>query len=74
MGLGRLGRGDHLFLAGLRAAVADVIPNRTGKEDGLLGHNPNLGQQPILVQVAHVLPSNLDGTARGIVKTRDQVD
>ncbi len=54
--LGGFGGGDDLFVAGIRAAVADVVAHRAGEQDGLLGHDPDLRQERVLLDLADIDP------------------
>ena len=72
--LGRSGGGDHLFVAGLRAPIADVIAHRAGEQDRLLRHDADLRQQRILLDGADIDPVDQDLPCGGIVEARDQVD
>ena len=42
VGLGRFGRRNHLFLAGIGPAVGDVLANRGGKEQRVLQHDADV--------------------------------
>ncbi len=57
VGLGHLGRGDHLVVAGVGPSVADVVADRAGEEHGLLQRRADLAAQRVFVDIAHVAAS-----------------
>ena len=74
MRLGSFGGCLNLLITGLWTTVADIVPQRAGKQDGLLGHAPNLGEQAVLADLPDIHPIHQHPPGRDIVKARDEVD
>ncbi len=54
---------QDLLIRGLWAAIADVLPDGAGEQQGLLAHQAYVGSQPMQLQVSDVMPiqKNLQG-------------
>ena len=72
--LGRLRCGDDFVLSGVRAAVADVLPDRATEEDGLLKHNADLPAQRVEAHIAHIMAIQHHLSLTHVVEAGDQID
>ena len=74
MCLGSFGGRFNLFVTGFRASVTDVIPYRTRKQDGLLGHAPDLGKQAVLADLPDIHPIYQYPASGHIIEAWDEID
>ncbi len=51
VGVGQAGGGDHLLVAGLQAAVADVVHHGVGEQEVVLQHQAQLAAQVVLLHL-----------------------
>jgi hypothetical protein len=70
--LGRFGRGDHFFVAGLRTPVADVVADGAAEQHHSCSARRS-GGAALLVQLAHIHAVDQHAPAADIVEARDQV-
>ena len=73
VGLGVLGRLDHLLLGGVGPAPQEVLPDGAGEEDVVLEHHTDALAQLLQGVVPHVHPVQQHRTAGHVVETGDQV-
>lgn len=72
MGIGIFCRLDDFLPGGIRLSVTDIVIDCTHKQIDILLYNSNLVAQIGKAHILHIHPVNLDGTARHVIKTRDQ--
>ena len=68
VGFGRLRRGPHLLVGGVRAAVGDVVPDGGGEQEGVFEDHPDAAAQIVEAQVGHVHPVERDGAGVDVVE------
>ena len=66
------GSGLDFGIAGIRAAVADVVANRVVEQHRILRHDADRLAQTGLTQLADFRPSNRDAAAVDVVEAIEQ--
>ena len=61
-----------LVVACLRARVGDVVAQRGGEQEGVVGHDGNLASQRGRVDLAHIGAVDEDGALVHVIEARDQ--
>ena len=74
VGGGHLRRGDHLVVAGVRAAVADVFHGVEREDHGILRHDADRAAQRLQRQVTHVHAVEADAAGLRIVEAQQQLE
>mmetsp|Transcript_28510 Transcript_28510/g.84410 ORF Transcript_28510/g.84410 Transcript_28510/m.84410 type:complete len:235 (-) Transcript_28510:1478-2182(-) len=71
--VGGLGSGNHLLLAGVRAAHEDVLKDCRREERGLLADEAGVGTKPLEVQLAEVHTVQQHDARVGVVEALQQL-
>ena len=71
---GGFGGGENFFFGEIRAAVAEIAPDRVVEKNGFLGDDRHLPTQRTQGDVAKIVAVNADGAGSGGVKTREEID
>ncbi len=66
-------RGDHFLLGGVFSAVTDIFPDRSRKEEGILGHHADLSAQAGEGHLPDVAAVDENRSLCHIVKSADQI-
>ncbi len=74
IGVGQLGGLLHLFVAGLRAAEADVLHYGGAEQESILQYDADLLAQGFGGHVAHIMTVDFYRAASHIIETRDEID
>ena len=67
------GRLVHLFLCGVRLAIADILKNRIGKEEHVLLDNADVLVNGPLLHLAHIHPVNANATGGYVIEPGNQL-
>ena len=73
MGVGQFGCSDDLCQRGIWLAIADIVGNAAGKEEGILRHQPKLAAQRCLLDGTQVTAVNQHLSTTHVIETGDQV-
>ena len=74
VGMGRFGGGDDLVVRCFRAAEGDDLPDRTGRQPGILQDHADVPAEGFPADAARFSPVQADCSAVDIVKAHQQVD
>ena len=74
VGLGQLGRRDHLIVTRLGPPEANVVHHRIVEEKTVLEHQADLAAQAVERDIAHVHAVDGDAAAGHVVEAGDEVD
>ena len=74
MGVGSLGGGNHLVHGGVRLAVGNVLPHRTGAQPGVLQHHAVAAAQRGAGHIPDIGAGHLDAAAVYIIEPHQQID
>jgi hypothetical protein len=74
VGVGSLGGGNHLVHGGVRLAVGNVLPHRTGTQPGVLQHHAVAAAQGGAGHIPDIGAGHLDAAAVHIIEPHEQID
>ncbi len=74
VGVGQTGGGKHFFVAGVPAAITDVLHHRGGEQERILQDDAQLLAQRRLLQAADVVAVDGDAAFIHIVEAAEQAD
>ena len=74
VGMGGLGSGDHLVHGGVRLAVGDVLPHRTGTQPCVLQYHAIAAAQGGAGHIPDIGAGHLDAATVHIIEPHKQVD
>ena len=74
VGVGSLGGGDHLVHGGVRLAVGNVLPHRTGTQPCVLQYHAVAAAQGGAGHIPDIGAGHLDAAAVYIIEPHQQVD
>ena len=74
MGIGHLGRPDHLLVGGVLLGVPDVVKDSSGKQKILLQHHSDLAVELFQHNISDVHPVYQYGAVVHLVQVHEQID
>ena len=73
VGVGRLGGGDKLLVAGVRLAVEQVLAHGAVEQEGVLQHHGHVAAQRVQRDLPQIMAVQSDPPLNGIVETAEQI-
>ena len=64
----------HFFITGIFISPADVVINRTCKQDVFLKHHGYLISERLQIVITYINASDFDASSRRVIETRDQLN
>ena len=74
MGMHGLCGGNDFFLRGIELSIRNVVADRAGEEEVVLGHNAHLRTQTVDGDICQAVAVDADRSRSNIVETADQID